>query len=43
MAAFRHLASSLLRLAGRPNIAAATRRYAAQPALALIAVGLDFE
>jgi predicted transposase YbfD/YdcC len=45
MAAFRNLAIGLLRLRGAANIAAATRRYAAQPALALAALGLplDFE
>ena len=45
MAAFRNLAIGLLRLLGAPNIAAATRRYAAQPARALAALGLgpDFE
>jgi predicted transposase YbfD/YdcC len=45
MAAFRNAAIALFRLLGEPNIAAATRRYAARPALALAAVGLahDFE
>ncbi len=45
MAAFSNAAIALFRLLGEPNIAAATRRYAAQPALALTAVGLwsDFE
>jgi len=45
MAAFRNLAIGLLRTLGATNIAAATRRYAAQPALALAALGLaaDFE
>ncbi len=45
MAAFRNLAIGLLRTLGAANIAAATRRYAAQPALALAALGLatDFE
>ncbi len=45
MAAFRNAAIGLFRLLGEPNIAAATRRYAARPALALAAVGLpgDFE
>lgn len=45
MAAFRNLAIGLLRLLGEPNIAAATRRCAAQPARALAALGLphDFE
>ena len=41
MAALRNAAISLLRLCGAENIAAATRRYAARPALALAAVGLD--
>ena len=45
MAAVRSLAIGLLRILGVANIAAATRRYAARPALALAAVGLthDFE
>lgn len=45
MAAFRNLAIGLLRTLGAANIAAATRRYAAQPARALAALGLtsDFE
>ena len=45
MAAFRNTAISLLRLLGATNIAAACRRYAAQPALAFAAIGLpvDFE
>jgi len=40
MAAFRNAAIGLFRLLGEPNIAAATRRYAARPALALAAIGL---
>lgn len=40
LAAVRNLAIGLLRLAGATNIAAACRRYAAQPRLALTAVGL---
>jgi len=40
MAAFRNAAISLMRLVGANNIAAACRRYAAQPALALAAIGL---
>lgn len=40
LAAVRNTAIGLLRLAGATNIAAACRRYAAQPALALAAVGL---
>jgi predicted transposase YbfD/YdcC len=39
MAAFRNLAISILRLLGYTNIAAACRRFAARPALALAAVG----
>ena len=39
MAAFRNLAISLLRLAGKANIAAALRRHAAHPAEALALVG----
>jgi predicted transposase YbfD/YdcC len=41
MAAFRNAAISLMRSLGITNIAAACRRYAAQPALALAAVGLN--
>jgi predicted transposase YbfD/YdcC len=41
MAVLRNVAISLLRLCGVENIAAATRRYAARPALALAAVGLN--
>ena len=41
MAAFRNAAISLMRVMGASNIAAACRRYAAQPALALAAVGLN--
>lgn len=40
MATLRNIAISLLRISGASNIAAACRRYAAQPALALAAVGL---
>ena len=40
MATLRNTAISLLRVGQQPNIAAACRRYAAQPALALAAVGL---
>lgn len=43
MAAFRNLAISILRLLGYTNIAAACRRLAARPALALAAVGLLLE
>jgi predicted transposase YbfD/YdcC len=45
MAAFRNLVIGLLRTLGEVNIAAATRRLAAQPALAFAALGLpgDFE
>ncbi|MHB8644349.1 MAG: ISAs1 family transposase [Thermomicrobiales bacterium] len=42
LAAVRNLAIGLLRLGGATNIAAACRRYAAQPALALAAVGLAY-
>ncbi|MBA3716454.1 MAG: ISAs1 family transposase [Pyrinomonadaceae bacterium] len=41
MAALRNAAISLLRVCGAENIAAACRRYAAQPALALTAIGLE--
>jgi predicted transposase YbfD/YdcC len=41
MAVLRNVAISLLRVCGAENIAAATRRYAARPALALAAVGLN--
>jgi predicted transposase YbfD/YdcC len=41
MAAFRNAAISLMRCLGATNIAAACRRYAAQPALALAAMGLN--
>ncbi|MCA1599673.1 MAG: ISAs1 family transposase [Chloroflexi bacterium] len=40
MAALRNVAISLLRLCGAENIAAACRRYAARPSLALAAVGI---
>jgi predicted transposase YbfD/YdcC len=40
MAAFRNSAISLMRVLGARNIAAACRRYAAQPTLAIAAVGL---
>jgi hypothetical protein len=40
MAAFRNAAISRMRLRGANNIAAACRLYAAQPSLALPAVGL---
>ncbi len=43
LAALRNTAIGLMRLAGATNIAAACRRYAAQPALALKAVGLVWE
>ncbi len=45
LAAWRNVAIGLLRLLGEANIAAATRRYAAQPARARAAVGLalDYE
>jgi predicted transposase YbfD/YdcC len=41
MAALRNAAISLMRVSGATNIAAACRRYAAQPGLALAAIGLD--
>ena len=41
MAALRNAAISLLRICGAENIAAATRRCAARPRLALAAVGLN--
>jgi predicted transposase YbfD/YdcC len=41
MAALRNVAISLLRVSGAENIAAACRRCAARPALALAAVGLN--
>lgn len=41
MAALRNAAISLLRVRGAENIAAECRRYAAQPELALTAVGLE--
>jgi predicted transposase YbfD/YdcC len=40
MAALRNAAISVMRILGESNIAAACRRYAAQPALALAAVGI---
>ncbi len=40
MAALRNVAISVLRLCGARNVAAACRRYAARPALALAAVGV---
>lgn len=40
MAALRNAVIGLLRLRGEPNIAAAGRRFAAQPHLALAAIGL---
>jgi predicted transposase YbfD/YdcC len=41
MAALRNAAISLMRVEGARNIAAACRRYAAQPGLAMTALGLD--
>jgi predicted transposase YbfD/YdcC len=41
MAALRNAAISLMRMTGATNIAAACRRYAAQPGLAMAAIGLD--
>jgi predicted transposase YbfD/YdcC len=43
MAALRHTAIGLLRWAGHTNIAAACRRLAAQPALALALIGIACE
>lgn len=43
MAALRNTAIGLLRGAGHTNIAAACRRMAAQPALALALIGIEFE
>lgn len=40
MAVLRNIAISVLRVCGAENIASACRRYAAQPALALAAVGI---
>jgi len=40
MAALRNLAISLMRIAGEPNIAAAGRRFAAQPWAALALIGI---
>lgn len=41
MAALRNAAIGLARLDGQTNIAAACRHYAAQPAAALLALGLS--
>jgi len=41
MAALRNAAITLMRVEGATNIAAACRRYAAQPGLAMTALGLD--
>lgn len=41
MAALRNAAITMMRVAGATNIAAACRRYAAQPGLAMAAIGLD--
>ena len=43
MAALRNSAIGLLRWAGETNIAAACRRFAAQPAQALALIGIEFE
>jgi len=43
MAALRHTAIGLLRTAGYANIAAACRRFAAQPDLALALIGIALE
>lgn len=41
MAALRNAAITMIRISGATNIAAACRRYAAQPGLAMTALGLD--
>lgn len=41
MAALRNAAITLMRVTGATNIAGASRKYAAQPGLALTAIGLD--
>jgi len=41
MATLRNAAITLMRVEGATNIAAACRRYAAQPGLAMTALGLD--
>lgn len=41
MAALRNVAITMMRMAGAINIAAACRKYAAQPGLAMSAIGLD--
>ena len=43
MAALRNVAIGLMRLAGHKNIAAATRRFAAQPWAALALLGIKGE
>ena len=43
MAALRNAVISLMRVSGATNIAAACRRYAAQPGLALAAIGLNLQ
>src|SRR5215210_1417173 len=43
MAALRNAAITMMRMAGETNIAAACRRYAAQPGLAMAIVGLDLQ
>ena len=43
MAALRNTVIGLLRWAGETNIAAACRRFAAQPAQALALIGIEFE
>jgi hypothetical protein len=43
MAALRNTAIALMRLAGETNIAAAARRYAAQPWAALVHIGIARE
>jgi len=43
MAALRNTVIGLMRRAGYTNIAAACRRFAAQPALALALIGIELE
>jgi hypothetical protein len=43
MAALRHTVIGLMHWAGYSNIAAACRRLAAQPALALALIGIELE
>ena len=43
MAAVRNTAIGLMRSAGQTNIAAACRRFAAQPSSALALIGIELE